>query len=567
MVLKKRSTFFYYPNDDVSTNDALFEDIVEQDDNSITIPHIDGKLLSRQEKIYLDYKSMKLEWRRIVKEIGLFHIYYNIDDFRPNVEFQETIFTEDYYLPKGLNINSAPQTAKSMEEYEEKANRFADSTLIDLLKIQSESDVLDKPTFYREWFRNAIFRDTKFQTSKEKSADAALLFKNLWNSLTLTRLDFKYGFSDEELENLTGFEFIFNEKSDEAPSIILYWKEIDNSQNSIVISKTNQDIPFREVGFFQLKREVSDLENYGVQGKRFIINNVVDTKEFKEKDEIEKAKSDIFEKNKNLFLDPTLFYIMPMHRSIPKYVSNHKILKPSGMHPVYEISLSEQELSKTLDNRYKRLNLELINEKLSGSEYLKCNFEVNIDLPKDIFLDKYQLMNDKSFTNVDVVNNADLELPSYKVDNWGQSATLQLDFNEIIENDFKFEIPLHLRYGEPTLNEDGLPLRDIQFPQFDTYWRCNYIDPKATDEIIQEIESVKRSLFYQTRLTYQLLHGDNTLFYHIRNNGSSENGTYSNYIKTYVPVGNISSDAETVELVTLIVVVTSAFYLIKRLFL
>ncbi|GMG31483.1 unnamed protein product [Ambrosiozyma monospora] len=143
----------------------------------------------------------------------------------------------------------------------------------------------------------------------------------------------------------------------------------------------------------------------------------------------------------------------------------------------------------------------------------------------------------------------DLELPSYKIDSAGSSLSLILNSTDVLEKS-GFEIPLHFRYGEP--NSKGV--KSIGLTKGNLYWDCPIDDDKKQVKVEESFLNDR-----QHKLGYERFTENSRLFYFA-------DLDRTNYIPLSIPVGN-TNDMFVVELVTLLSVVLSLFYLTKKLFL
>jgi hypothetical protein len=93
-------------------------------------------------------------------------------------------------------------------------------------------------------------------------------------------------------------------------------------------------------------------------------------------------------------------------------------------------------------------------------------------LPKDVFVDKYQLAQLAQFGSgginsvTGVWGETDLEDPTYKANGWGSIVLIELPDHQV---DLTLELPLHLRYLEP-LEGGGKRHVDILPPEI--FWAC-----------------------------------------------------------------------------------------------
>ncbi|ODV84826.1 hypothetical protein CANARDRAFT_8397 [[Candida] arabinofermentans NRRL YB-2248] len=275
--------------------------------------------------------------------------------------------------------------------------------------------------------------------------------------------------------------------------------------NSNKISK-NGDI-FQEIGVFKIESLIIDDYDSCISGIRTSIPS----------------------KDENLTFIPTLLYLNSNHQSLNGFTSNHELIEPYGLHPTYKVSINNDT---AYDYDFKPMD--------------ECKLLFNLDLPSNIILDKYQISNLVEFKSFNISNEMDLELPVYKINNSGSSILIHL--NDSIIDEFKeFTIPLHLRYATPMFENDSFT---SIIPTGNLYWSC----PITSEE--QNL--ISNSIFYERRLSIDSFE-DNVKLYHIPNIGD-------NYLSIVQPTGNLSQ-GELIEFVTVICLISSLVYLIKKLLL
>lgn len=173
------------------------------------------------------------------------------------------------------------------------------------------------------------------------------------------------------------------------------------------VSNMNQftyarDGHYKEIGLFIIDDAISSVDDVVLSGVRVIFDGSHYDDEL---------------------LHKTLFHVKPRHRAIiaPKVTS----LKPNGMHPVISIA-------------------GIASPQPQGDDIKDCKKYGYFTINKNFFLDKYQV----NEAIVAGYGNADLELPSYKINEWGTEYLIELN------NDT--EIVLHSRYQLPNTSSDAV---------------------------------------------------------------------------------------------------------------
>ncbi|KAG7887585.1 hypothetical protein KL936_004282 [Ogataea polymorpha] len=208
---------------------------------------------------------------------------------------------------------------------------------------------------------------------------------------------------------------------------------------------------------------------------------------------------------------PTSLYVNSFHTQLPGVSAEHAFVEPTGLHPKYKVSVSgKNEAPKST-----------------------CRLIFDLDIPSTYIVDRYQLAwFDDIFRNVSVFGHSNLELPSYKV---SEGCSLRVELDPDVR---EFEIPLHLRYGEPLrrVKPTGLGAGDL-------YWDCDS-DPE-TDSLI------RGSFMHENRI----LERTHWQMFHIGSQGP-------NYLEAMLPVGDVG-DSRVVEAGTLALVSVCAVWLAK----
>lgn len=205
---------------------------------------------------------------------------------------------------------------------------------------------------------------------------------------------------------------------------------------------------------------------------------------------------------------PVLFSFASRHQEISSSFTS-KFLQPTGLHPTLEINISN-----------------LVHP--ANHEERECRLYTHLTLPKEVFVDKYQIsdalfMASKNLTKIEHITiPVDLEAPAYAVKSWGSSLLLSLAApvprakedgsseestteQVTVDEAFSAQIPMHLRYLAPNSNLNGMENTTIPFPII--FWACNP-DPA-------NLLKVADSPFDSTALGYDGFFDDGTIFYHI----------------------------------------------------
>ncbi|KAH3663320.1 hypothetical protein OGAPHI_005310 [Ogataea philodendri] len=210
-------------------------------------------------------------------------------------------------------------------------------------------------------------------------------------------------------------------------------------------------------------------------------------------------------------LVPTSMYLNLFDSQIPDIYANHTFVQPTGLHPTYKVSLSKN----------------------AEPPHPSCRLMFDLDVPSTFIADEFQLeWSKKYFRNVVLYGHSDLELPSYKVT---ESCSLRLELQpDIVE----FEIPLHLRYGEPKGGS-----QEIGISTGDLYWDCE------TDSDTRLL--IQNSFMYENRIAEQT----HSQLYHIGSTGA-------NHLVAKLAVADLA-DSSFVESWTLLLVTICALLIGK----
>ncbi|KFY26321.1 hypothetical protein V491_01348, partial [Pseudogymnoascus sp. VKM F-3775] len=149
---------------------------------------------------------------------------------------------------------------------------------------------------------------------------------------------------------------------------------------------------------------------------------------------------------------PTMFQFPSRHHVHPAKFSSD-FIKPTGLHPTLQLSLSSSEPPKNREG---------------------CTLNAHLMLPRSVFPDKYQFrdslfMASKNLASLrDVTVPVDLEAPEYTMSLWGSHLLVELAPPRPSEDSWTAEIPLHLRYLLPS--ESGYSTTSLPSPV--VFWAC-----------------------------------------------------------------------------------------------
>ncbi|CAN6597999.1 hypothetical protein TRVA0_001S05160 [Trichomonascus vanleenenianus] len=244
---------------------------------------------------------------------------------------------------------------------------------------------------------------------------------------------------------------------------------------------------------------ISTMELPGGSGKMELgllhYDKLVGEDEFRVKGLLRKLGAKDYEK--------TMFFVSPKHRR-SDVVFSADFHKPIGLHPRHEIAFSEVPQAPLPEN---------------------CKLYAKYNIPKSLFLDKYQLADlDRTTTAtaasgklIALWGETDLEAPVWTVPGWGSEAVI-----EIYPKSSQFEVPMHSRYEIPQ-ESDSHVYHDMPYPNI--FWACKNPDPKQDSEY--------------PRLGYDSLFPQDTVFFHLK-----PNGTISEYSIPVAPLARYVSVQE-----------------------
>ncbi|RDW78401.1 hypothetical protein BP5796_06253 [Coleophoma crateriformis] len=184
----------------------------------------------------------------------------------------------------------------------------------------------------------------------------------------------------------------------------------------------------------------------------------------------------------------TLFSFPARHHPFSSTFSA-AFLSPTGLHP----------------------NLELrIDSTTPPTEERSCSLHAHLTLPRAIFPDKYQFSDplflaSKNLTALHhVTTPVDLEAPAYAMSIWGSNLLLELAPPKSPSSSvWTAQIPLHLRYLQPTNGTAGLSKLEVPYPVL--FWAC----------VADEGSKFPINPFDRVNVGYDGLFGPKTMFYHL----------------------------------------------------
>lgn len=190
----------------------------------------------------------------------------------------------------------------------------------------------------------------------------------------------------------------------------------------------------------------------------------------------------------------TMFSFPSRHRDAGSGFSA-EFLTPTGLHPTLQLWLTSDK---------------------PPAEDAYCSPHAYFTLPRNIFVDKYQLSDDlflasKNLTALRYISQpVDLEAPEYVMKLWGSSVLVELSPPTDGKGEpWTAEIPMHLRYLVPSYGG----YKSIQVPYPAVFWAC----------AAAEGTKFPNNPFERVNLGYDGLFGPRTVFWHVepRPQGSS----------------------------------------------
>lgn len=201
----------------------------------------------------------------------------------------------------------------------------------------------------------------------------------------------------------------------------------------------------------------------------------------------------------------TFLFYKPAHFAAGEPATPISLAQPAGLHPTLRVDLSERVPSES------------------------CDFFVYMNLPVDVFVDKFQT------SPVFVFGEHDLELPEYRLRDrsWGSETMYKLVPGVVNE------VTLHSRYAEP--QPDG-GYSEVGFTPF-VFQACD----TGNDQVAE-------NPFYVKHLGYEAYFTTDTVFHHLN----------STRLSVSIPRAD-TKDYGAVQLTTLACLALSVVYILRKL--
>lgn len=158
-------------------------------------------------------------------------------------------------------------------------------------------------------------------------------------------------------------------------------------------------------------------------------------------------------------IHPTMFVFSPFATSsgnVKVTIDQHS---NAALHPIMEFQI--QQFDKW----------DMKPSDLAISDSSECRLKIDLWIVKDFIIDKYEIQRlidrGQSCISSFQVNEMDLELPNYKVDEWGSWGNFQIDPQCLASKNGSWSIPTHLRYTFPQEHMYWLLPPSVQ-----VYWEC-----------------------------------------------------------------------------------------------
>jgi hypothetical protein len=188
-------------------------------------------------------------------------------------------------------------------------------------------------------------------------------------------------------------------------------------------------------------------------------------------------------------LIPTMFVFSPPESSIGEWsytLEAHQADatddNDAALHPKLEFSFTSSTDDGTNFDKWS-----FTPQDNAITDVSECRLHAQISLSRDYILDKYEIhrlitsapVSGTCISQINALSNngMDLELPSYRVSEYGSEIDITLDPQCIIRNGGKFSVPTHLRYHQPT-QVGGLI--DLPKPDTNVYWECPITDETSS---------------------------------------------------------------------------------------
>jgi hypothetical protein len=259
-------------------------------------------------------------------------------------------------------------------------------------------------------------------------------------------------------------------------------------------------------------------------------------------------------------LIPTMFVFSPSESSIGEWsykLEAHQAdateNNDAALHPKLEFSFTSSTDDGTNFDKWS-----FTPQDNAIADVSECQLHAQISLSRDYILDKYEIhrlitsapVSGTCISQINALSNngMDLELPSYRVNEYGSEIDITLDPQCIIRNGGKFNVPTHLRYHQPK-HVGGLI--DLPKPDTNVYWECPITD---------ETSSAITQSFYTD--TGRLGFGSGSVRRYFYSEDDNEWLGAAGF-DLAVPAARMG-DAASVNAVTLLVVVLGAMYVLRR---
>lgn len=408
-----------------------------------------------------------------------------------------------YWMNTGITVNVAPQTAKTWSEYENFSNNGKDEFL-NFFKLLTLDSSNSKMVFFKEWFT--------FNDNRELQYNETDILKRLFGLLQIEDLiEIKQGFKSLEI--------------------------ILNGSNIAVYINSNDPIINRVKGHRDIKHEFAVLSEMEVAQS----GNVHDVdrflKGFRGNDDTDDSA-----------LLPTMLVMSPNEyvKKANDFEVGMKVLEDSAaLHPVITYNFKAQglQISDIMPST---------NEGIENGEQ-SCQLRLENTFSSYYIIDKYEIEriinNENSKSCIKSLANLsnggmDLELPVFKVDEWGSMIDIEIDPKCFLENGL--EIPVHMRYGEVTrkrkdhrhqhllgdTSDDESAELFTSLPFTKLYWECSVADADVKKGI--------KEAFINEPGRFTIGHGSNT---------TSDETVYRRF---YYPVdGNASGSSNMIKVPTI----------------
>lgn len=391
---------------------------------------------------------------KLLKNVQIFQMTLKRNDFKFNNYNDKFGYLNEWFswMYPGISLNVAPQNVNSWREYYDLSVFTRDILLGDQLKIKV-SDLPDM-IFEKQWWSwSQLNRD----------------INNNFND-GIKHLLKKFGINDNNFDNFQfdAIEILLNKDNLE---IYIYNYYSDNLNLSIEINSFAKNHEFAIVTEMSSIKEIRNEE---------INNNLLNPSRF-----LNGIKgSNIEEKFQPImFLHNPSYYILPFN----EFNLEFNQISNGWIHPLLEF-----RIKSNIDNVYKNNLFPNDNDILDKN---KCQLHAEIEFSNEFIIDKYEINriiehekesfnnNNKCIKKINSISNngMDLELPTYKVEEWGSYLDLIIDHNCVLNNNNQsFTLPLHLRYPKPGNNEGGMT--QLESPWSKVYWECP-LNQEATKNI------------------------------------------------------------------------------------